>query len=506
MLANRFAYLDLASFGDDVLHPEHIEYAPVYKRIRDCLDNRVKEQGLTYLPDPSEGITDKQLRELRYKQYHLRACFVPVTRRTRDGLVAQVLIRKPKVVAPAEKLPVLEKITTKGMSLVALANSALGEATAFGRCGFAVTYSDRAQRAFIDVVQPEDMITWAELPAGLSDELGRNIGMVVYRTFADVLDTDGVSVKKIARLTQYTIGDTGVVWVRHKYSDTMKPSSRLNAWTAYEILRVNGQVVRHVPFYPVGSEENTMTIQTPPLAEMADLNISHYISSADYEEFAKMAGQVTPVFSGLKSTWYKEHIEGKVMFGMRTPIGLNEGATAHLLQAQPNSVAKEALDKKESLMVAIGARLIEERKIRRTATEASLEDQSYHSILGHIAYNVSQALTSALKLFALYSGIVGDISIKLNDDFSTISSDAEHRRLLLEEYIAGTRTFAEYRTALRTYDANVTEDDEQAKKDILKEAKDFKKVIAESTMQKPAESAPKGDNRTKQKQPAKVED
>ena len=154
----------------------------------------------------------------------------------------------------------------------------------------------------------------------------------------------------------------------------------------------------------------------------------------------------------------------------------------------------------------IGARLIEERKIRRTATEASLEDQSYHSILGHIAYNVSQALTSALRLYALYSGITAAVSIKLNDDFSTISSDAEHRRLLLEEYIAGTRTFAEYRAGLRTYDANVTEDDEQAKKDILKEAKDFKKVIAESTMQKPAEAAPKGDNRTKPKQPTKVED
>lgn len=442
---------------------------------------------------------------MRYTQYHLRACFVPVTRRTRDGLVAQVLMRKPKIAAPKDHATKLDKITTKGLSVVSLANAALGEATAFGRCAFHVTYSERAKRPFVDMVQPEDIITWAELPPGLSDELGRDIGSVTVRTYADLLDTDGVSVVKTARLTQYTIGSTGIVWVRHKESKTGSQNSTMIGWSDYQIVRVAGNVLRYIPVFPVGSEENTMTIQSPPLGEMAELNISHYINSADYEEFSKLAGQVTPVFAGLKDRWYKDHIEGKAMFGVRTPIGLNEGATAHLLQAQPNSVAKEAMDKKEALMVAIGARLIEERKIRRTATEASLEDQSYHSILGHIAFNVSQALSAALVLMFMYYEVSEAVSVRLNDDFSTIASDAEHRRLLLEEYIAGVRTFEEYRTALRSYDANVKEDDEEAKKVILSEAKSFKKVLAESTMVPKQNDAPKGDNRTKSN-PNKVED
>jgi len=188
------------------------------------------------------------------------------------------------------------------------------------------------------------------------------------------------------------------------------------------------------------------------------------------------------------------------MFGMRTPIGLNEGATAQLLQAQPNSVAKEMLDKKEAQMVSVGARLIEERKIRRTATEASLEDQSYHSILGHIATNSSDAYTQALNFFGKYYDLPeGAVSIKLNDDFSTISTNAEHRRLLLEEYVAGVRTFEEYRAALRSYDATLSDDDEAAKKIIILEAKDFKKVVAESTMTTPAPA--KSDNRTKSNKP-----
>lgn len=500
MLTNRFAYLDLTTFGDDMLHPVMVEYSAIYQLIRDCLDARIKEKGLTYLPDPSEGITDENLRKKRYKAYHERACFVPVTSRTKEGLVAQVMMRKPAIVVPPKAAPLLERVTTKGTTITSLAGVALGEAASFGRGALVVMYAAASERPFINFVQTEDIITWAETPYGVVDDIGRNVGSVTIRMFFDTQAEDGVSIHKVAQLTQYTLSRDGAVWMRTKTSGEAGASSRLREWSDYQILRVRSEPVRHIPVFPIGAEENTFDIQKPPLGEMATLNVSHYINSADYEEFSKLAGQVTPVFAGLKSKWYTDHIEGKVMFGMRTPVGLNEGATAHLLQAQPNSVAKEAMDKKEALMVAIGARLIEERKIRRTATEASLEDQSYHSILGHIAQNVTNAINSALNFFCKYLPLPeNSITFYLNSDFSTVSSDSEHRRLALEEYIAGVRTFEEYRTTLRNYDATVTEDDEAAKKQILSEAKDFKKVIAESTMTKPKEVAPKTDNRTKPK-------
>lgn len=506
MLANRFAYLTLTQFGEDISHPELIEYLPIYKMIRDCLDNRIKEQGLTYLPDPSEGnMYDADHKKRRYANYLQRACFVPVTRRTRDGLVAQVFIRAPSVTYPPDKENVLKKITRKGTTVQALANASLGEAVSFGRCAIVVTYSDVSMKPSLNMVQPEDVLTWSETPDGAVDGLGRNVASATVRMFFDVQDTDGVSIKKVAQLTQYSLSKQGVVWFRTKTSDINSAlgSSFSTKWSEYQLLRVAGEPVDHVPVFPIGSVENTFDIQAPPLGEMATLNLSHYINSADYEEFAKLAGQVTPIFSGLKDSWYRDHIEGKVMFGMRTPVGLNEGATASLLQAQPNSVAKEAMDKKEALMVGIGARIIEERKIRRTATESSLEDRAYHSILGHIAMNVTSAINDALNFLSMYYKMPNAaFTLTLNTDFSTISSDAEHRRLLLEEYVAGVRTFEEYRDGLRTYDSNVGTDDEKAKKTILSEAKDFKKVIAESTITKSQENTPKGDNRT---QPPKNE-
>jgi len=248
MLSNRFAYLDLIGFGDDVKHPEHVEYTPLYTRIRDCLDARVKEKGKEYLPDPSEGTHDQELKDLRYKSYHQRASFVPVTRRTRDGLVAQVLMRRPKIVAPKDNKNILSRISSKGTSLISLANVALGENVSFGRGAFVVSYAQTAGRPFIDFIPTEDIITWVDMPYGNTDDIGRNLGSATIRTYYDMLAADGISVVKVAQLTQYTISRDGVVWVRKKQSGTAtgQPSTTTK-WTDYQMLRVNGNPVRHIP-------------------------------------------------------------------------------------------------------------------------------------------------------------------------------------------------------------------------------------------------------------------
>lgn len=505
MLTNRFSYIDVTSFGDEIMHPDLIAQQERYKRIRDCLEDTVKQQGLTYLPDPSEGIHDKDLRALRYTAYHERAVFVPVVSRTREGLVAQVFIREPLVKSPEEHAKQLKRLTPKGTSAQSIAKVALGEVTAFGRGGFHVMYSEAGGRPFIEFIQAEDIITWAHTLYGSGDDIGRDHASVTIRIFHDTLASDGVSIKKVAQLIQYTLSRDGTVWARNKHSGDMSAGSRMEAWGEYSPVYVNGVQLRHIPMFPIGSEENTYEMQKAPLGEMSSLNISHYINSADYEEFAKLAGQVTPVFAGLKSKWYTDHIEGKVMFGMRTPVGLNEGATAHLLQAQPNSVSKEAMDKKESLMVAVGARLIEERKIRRTATEADIESQAYHSILGHIAYNVETALNDALDLFASYYTLAqGTLSIELHKDFASSTSDAEHRRLVLEEYNSNVRSFKETRKALRNFDTSLDDNDDTARDEIIADVKEFKKKIAdvmtpatEAKATVPTAGHPKTDNRTK---------
>jgi hypothetical protein len=110
-----------------------------------------------------------------------------------------------------------------------------------------------------------------------------------------------------------------------------------------------------------------------------------------------------------------------------------------------------------------------------------------------MAQNMSAAMTDALRHCSRYynsGAVMPNTSVQLNDDFSSVSTNAEHRRLLLEEYLAGTITFEEYRIALRRYNTSLG-DDAAAKKQIAADV-DFRTKIA--TISK----SPQGDNRTKQ--------
>lgn len=463
MILNAYLYnTNVVTFGQLYAHPELRDSTEKYVRMRDCLDNRVKLKGETYLPDPSEVREKPEVKRKRYETYLHDAQWLPVTRRTQQGLVAQVFIRQPEVTRGNIPEEILNRISINGGDVRSLANYAMKEVIGVGRGAFVVGIAENGE-PMIDFVETEHILTWSMTKYGTLDDLGRNWDSVVVRTFRETLDTDGITTTKHARLSQYRLDTSGKAWVRHADSDGSQVDPTWQEWLPCVF---RGTHLKHIPVHPVGSESNTFSIMPMPLEEMGELNISHFCNSASYEEHVKLVGQVTIVFTGLKDKWYTDHVKGQVAFGVRTPIPLNEGANAALLQAQPNSTAKEAMDKKEKQMIAIGARLIEERQVRKTATESGIEEQSYHSILGHIAYNCSIALSAALRDVSYMYGYDNNTRITLTQEFGSITLDAEHRRLALEEFTKGVLTIPEYRAILRGYSQHVSADDEQYEKTV----------------------------------------
>lgn len=479
------------TFGSMYQHPSLNVAMPVYRRIRDCLENRVKSQRKVYLPDPSEVREDSAIREKRYEHYIARATWLPVTKRTVQGLTAQVFIKRPTLTTGVLPDDFVESPSILGDEMDGFARYALSENLSLGRGAIVGIYTDTG-RWLLDFIEAENIVAWSELPYGKCDGIGRNIESVTVRTFFTQTQDDSITTEFFSVLTQYKIDSRGYCFMRSSVSSQLMSVE----WGAWQVVTVKGEILNYVPVFIVGAERNILSVQTPPIEELAELNLSHYINSADYEEHAKVAGQVTPVITGLDQTWYDKNIKGAVMFGVRSPLPLPKEADAKLLQAQANSVSKEALDKKEKMMVSVGARLIEERTIRRTATEADIEDQAYYSILGHIAQNVSNAMTSALRHISRYytADTKPDNSIiyRLNTDFSTATSSAEHRRLLLEEYIAGARSFSEYRKALQLFDQTVTLDDNEARSEIIADLPFRQQINNAITAQQPTS----GDNRS----------
>lgn len=489
MFLNSFSYLEkgAATFGNEYSHPELVRMRLKYRRLRDCLTSNVKDQGTAYLPDPSEVREDPDIKRERWVKYHQRATFLPVTRRTQQGLVGQVFVRKPVITKGNLPDAVISSVSIQGHSLESFANYILSETVATGRGVVVAGISDvQGSNASLDYVEAENVLTWAELPYGRTDALGRNIGNVVLRMFTSQLSSDGITPEMVARLAQYRLDDNGYAFLR-LCTSTVDHTN----WSGYVPIVAFGVHLRYLPVFPIGADDNTLRISNPPLLELADLNISHYVNSADYEEHVNVAGQLTTVVSGLEQKWYDKNINGKIAFGVRSPLPLPQAAKAYLLQAQANSTAKEAMDKKEAMMVSVGARLIEQRQVRRTATESNIEAESYHSILGHIAINVATGISDALTaLGAYYKGDAAQNGIALNTEFGIVATSAEHRRLLLEEWQKGIRSYSETRRALRHYDDRL-DDDNVAKKEIEEGLELLKKVA--SVGNKPVTGA---DNRT----------
>lgn len=412
---------------------EYVDLTPRWNLIRDCISGSiaVKKKRHEYLPIPNVTDTSPE-NAARYNAYLKRARFYNVTGRTQRGLVGQVFGRDP-VVAMPELMDILRNdVDGAGISLDQQARKAVGLVVGYGRAGLLTDYPKREGtpatvqdiqqgdvRPIITLYQPWDIINWRSLTVNGITKL-----VLVVISESQVVDDDGFEQERddyyrVLRLRG------GEYWSEIWYFD-----EELNDFVIEERIRPvdsTGQPWKEIPFTFIGSENNEPTPNLPPLYDMADLNIGHYCNSADYEESAYILGQPTPFFTGLDENWVNQVLKGVIQLGARAAVPLPVGANAALLQAEPNTLAYQAMEHKERQMVALGAKLVEQKSVQRTATEASMEEASTTSLLATSANNVSKAYTKALTWAGQFLGVTTDatsdeaegkvISYELNTDF-----------------------------------------------------------------------------------------
>ena len=131
-------------------------------------------------------------------------------------------------------------------------------------------------------------------------------------------------------------------------------------------------------------------------------------------------------------------------------------------------------------MIALGARVVEDRAVQRTATELSLDSASQSSILASVTRNVNEAMNWALDWAAVFVGIEkSSVTFKLNTDFDVSKMNSEDRRQLLAEWQNGAITFEEMRFQL-SKSGVATEDSEVAKATIESNMVDIDRNITPS--------------------------
>ena len=460
-------------------HQEYKSLKPRWDLIRDCIsgEKAVKDKGDIYLPRPNPGDTSKENKD-RYDSYRQRAVFYNVTSRTQQGLVGQVFAKDPVVEIP-ETLKALETDPSgSGIDLVQLASKATAEVLAFGRGGLLVDYPKTEGPATVAQLeageirpkliyyQPWDIINWRTRLVGSKVALS-----LVVISESMVTDDDGFESETELYYRELRLTEEGIYISRLWYWD-----DKVNDFVIEEEsvpLDSTGKPWREIPFTFIGANNNDSACDLPPLYDLASLNIAHYRNSADYEESCFQVGQPTPVLTGLTEEWVSQVLKGQVHLGSRSAIALPEGGSAMLLQASPNSMPKEAMEHKERQMVALGAKLVEQKAVQRTATEAGIEEASTSSVLSKVAGNVNSAIRAALRWACRFVGADEEtVNFELNKDFQAAKLTSNELTALVSSWQSKAITFEEMRDSLKRGGIAYL-DDEEARQAIDSESLDM---------------------------------
>lgn len=439
----------------EYIRPEVERLRLIYKQIRDVIRGpaAIKAGGREYLPIPDPGDKSREYVNARYKNYLERAIFFEATSRTHEGYVGQMFYRETQIELPELLMILNEDVDGSGTSLYQQSKDVAGEVLALGRSGLYIDYSNVGEtrtvadqmngqvRATISSVMPENIINWRYLT--WKDK--RVLALVVILETYDK-DDDGFQ-----RVEEHQYRELRLINANGKLALRVtvwrkNDAGQLSSMEATYPTKGDGSYWDEIPFEFIGSVNNDPEPDKPPMEGMAHLNLGHYRNSADYQESVFMLSQPTPWASGITESWLAEAWDGELRLGAREFIPLPAGGQMGLLQMEANNEAKTSMEMLEKQMMALGAKIAENKSVATTATEENRNSVIENSTLSSVAKNVSLAYTRAIRKAAIYSNISdAEVVFEINTDFEITRMSAQDRQQLLAEWQGGGISWEEYR-------------------------------------------------------------
>lgn len=454
-------------------HGDYAENYDAWETVEDACagESEVKGKGVKYLPQPNP--TDKSPENTeRYKQYKARAVYYNVTRRTLQSLAGACFSQAPTLVTPPLLAYVNTDIDGQGLSIYQQSQVAVSEVLQKGRVGILVDYPQTTAqatladmqsgriRSTVALYEAEDIVNWR------TEKVGANLvlSLVVLKECAQQVTEDGFGTQEVDQYRVLRLAGGVYVIELYQFNDKTQTWDMI----AQNIpLNSSGMAWTQIPFTFIGSASNSTACDPAPLYDLATLNLAHYRNSADYEDSVYMTGQPQAWISGLSNEW-RDWLQDKgVYIGARAAMLLPENGNFGIAQAEPNTLAKEAMDAKEKQMLAIGARLITPGSAVKTATEAQAENESEHSVVSLIAANVSEAYTHALEWMGEWMGVSGQMEYTIHVEAAKFSVDGVMLGALVSANQAGKLPDSDLFRILRKMDViDAEKSDEQIREEL----------------------------------------
>jgi len=424
----------------DSKHPQHDKYAPFWERCRDTAagSDAVKARGTKYLPQLTGQTGGK------YSAYKMRALYFGATGRTVDALSGAIFRKEYILDFPKSKKEDLNDVTEEGSNVDVLLRRVIREQVEVGRFGLlvdAATEEGEDNRPYISQYKAENILNWRT-------ERVKGVMQLVMVTLAEEYNDYGKDAFEPETKTQIRLlrlakadGDSPADEKRFVYQHLVYRKNDKDQWVRHGeaiVPEINGKQLDYIPFKFINATDDEPAPKKPPLLDLADVNLSHYRTSADLEHGAHFTALPTPVLMGFnaKNTYT---IGSGVAW-----VTDNPQADAKYLEysGQGLGALRDLKKDKENAMAVLGARMLEEQKKGVEAADTHRMRQSGEgSILAALAGVADEAVTQILKWYAEWlnvsEGEIKKIKLTLNKDFVGSQMAADKLIALMKAKQAG---------------------------------------------------------------------
>lgn len=433
--------------GVATTHEKYDKFLPKWKRVRDVLagQDAVHNAGATYLPKLNKQ-TDAQ-----YKSYVKRAAFYNASWRTVAALLGMMFRKPPESEVPGTLDPYLTDISMSGVPFDVFAERYTLEWLSIGFVGVLTDHPPMIDTAGKQLtlaeaealgMRPTMQLYKAEAIRNWKFRTINNkhtLSMVVLGECAKVPEDEFSEIEE-ERFRVLDLDEAGNYRFR-VYRKDKDGKDELIEGPTYPVL--NGKPLTYIPF------EADFDFEDPPLIDLIDANLNHYLVSADYHHALHFTALPTPVVSGYSpSVPEPGQAPEELYIGSETAwVFPDPNAKAEYLEftGQGLTSLEKALERIENQMANLGAKMLASEKSGVEAFKTvAMRNAGETSILASISISVSLKLERALKTFAAWASSPSDnISYELNRDFMPVVMDAATLSALMAAWQGGGLSEAE---------------------------------------------------------------
>ena len=402
-------------------HPDSEEMLSIWEKCEDAREGQtaIHEAGRTYLPSLS-GQSNSE-----YQAYKRRAVFYGAMSRTVDAFAGMIMRVPPSVDNPS---PYLDDVTGHDCSLTEFAGQVLEEVLVTGFGGILVEHSPLAQavtlaqaqalgaRPYLALFDADSIINWrmdgkriTQLILEEEEYIAKSEFEGEEQRFYRVLDLDEMGNYRQRKFIEKDDIFTQV-------GDDIYPL-------------MNGANLKEIPFYFLGDAD-----ELPLLIDLVDLNISHYMTTADLENGCHFTGIPQPWLAGVQ---LPDGVSLSVG-GLSAWVFPDPQANAQYLEfsGQGLGALEKRLELKEKQMAALGAKMLSDSVTAETATGASLRSTGEFSVLAQLSDRVGKVLSRACSFMHQWANLQ-TVDIKLNTDYLPAKMTPQELQALVAVWQAG---------------------------------------------------------------------